>query len=172
MSNEFNSTTREGPHSTKTDTWLTPQWIIDKIGISYLDPCGYIHPEKGIIVKTAHNYFYENDNGLIQKWENDCFVNPPYSDLGSWLEKMAAHGNGIVLCFARTETKAYQKYVKSATGINFMAKRVSFLNSEGEAKNAKGQKSNGNAPSCLIAYGEENYQRIKNIDGIYCRIDK
>lgn len=52
-----------------------------------------------------------------------------------------------------------------------MAKRISFLNQDGEAKNEKGQKSNGNAPSCLVAWGEENYARIKKVDGIYLRID-
>jgi hypothetical protein len=36
----------------------------------------------------------------------------------------------------------------------------------------KVEKGNGNAPSCLIAWGEEAYQRIKKIDGIYVRLDK
>ncbi|MEK6879247.1 MAG: DNA N-6-adenine-methyltransferase, partial [Nanoarchaeota archaeon] len=115
--------------------------------------------------------YFEEDDGLSKPWFFNVWLNPPYSDLDKWLEKMSIHKQGIVLCFCRTETKAYQKYVKTATGINLMAKRVSFLNSEGEAKNKYGKKSNGNAPSCLIAWGELNYERIKKVDGIYLRID-
>lgn len=48
--------------------------------------------------------------------------------------------------------------------MNFINKRIKFLNSNGI------EMSNGNAPSVLIAFGEEAFERIKNIDGIVCEI--
>ena len=43
--------------------------------------------------------------------------------------------------------------------------KVKFLNEKGEGNQP------ANAASCLIAWGEENYKRIKNIDGLYVKID-
>jgi len=81
-------------------------------------------------------------------------------------EKKESFSNIIVLCFARCETQAWQKYVRNyATGLNLINRRISFLNSSGV------EQSNGNAPSCLIAYGENAYERIKNVDGIILRQD-
>lgn len=171
MANKFQQATPQGPGNTVTDVWCSPQWIIDKIGISDLDPCGHL-PNGQPIVQTAFNYFTEKENGLIQDWSKykTVFVNFPYSDSYEWLKKCheeAAKGcEIIVLCFCRTETRAWSHFVKSATGINLITKRVKFLTGEGV------EKTNGNAPSCLIAWGEKAYQRIKNVDGIYVRIDK
>jgi len=158
----FQSVTN-GPKN-NTDIWITPQWIIDAIGVSTLDPCGWLVDGKPI-VQTAINYFTEDVDGLKQEWFGDVFVNFPYSQSKEWMEKSSKHNNGIVLCFARTETKAWQNNVKNATGMNFINKRISFLDKDGK------EKTNGNAPSVLIAWGEENYKRIKNIDGIYVRLD-
>lgn len=170
MPNKFQQATPNGPSNTITDIWLTPPWIIDKIGISDLDPCAYL-PNENPIVKTAYNFFTEKENGLIQDWSKykTVFVNPPYSDLKSWMKKCrneAFKGCEIImLVFVRSETKAFQENVKSATGINLINKRIKFLNSSGI------QKTNGNAPSCLIAWGENAYNKIKNIDGILVRLD-
>lgn len=162
--NFTNSTQLAGKH-TNTDTWLTPPWIIDSIGPFDLDPCGFL-PNGKPLVNTANNYFTEDTNGLIKDWYGKVFVNYPYSDGYNWLTKCKNEflsGNTthiIVLCFVRSETKAWQENVKYATGINLINKRIKFLNSDGEVK------GNGNAPSCLIAFGESAFDKIKNIDGI------
>lgn len=57
----FHNATQEGPQNTLTDVWITPQWIIDKIGVSTLDPCGFLKEDGNPIVQTALNYFTEND---------------------------------------------------------------------------------------------------------------
>jgi phage N-6-adenine-methyltransferase len=153
MSKTFHNATQNGPSHTLTDVWLTNPWIIEAIGVSDLDPCGHL-PDGKPIVQTAHYYFTEKENGLIQDWSKykTVFCNFPYSDSYEWLKKCneeAAKGvEIIVLCFARTETRAWAQFVKSATGINFITKRIKFLNSEGV------EKGNGNAPSCLIAWAK------------------
>lgn len=160
----FNAATAQGPHNTFTDTWITPKWIIDKIGLSDLDLCGFLLKGKPI-VETAHHYFTEEQDGFSQKWFGRVFVNFPYSESKKWFSRCAEYSNGIVLCFARTDTQAWQKFVKTATGVNFINRRVSFLNAAGV------EQSNGNAPSALIAWGEENFQRICKVDGIRVRIE-
>lgn len=160
---DFNSTTPQGGKHTKSQIWCTPQHIIEKLGgsdIFDLDPC-----QSGQqITRTARHYYFEEDNGLLQPWFGNVFCNPPYNDLKSWLHKMSIHGHGIVLCFARTDTKAWEN-VKTATGINFIKGRIKFINEDGVSNQP------ANAASCLIAWGEDNYRRIKNIPGLAVRID-
>lgn len=166
----FQSVTPQGPTKTGTDTWITPQWIIDKIGISDLDPCGWL-PNGQPIVRTALNYFDESTNGLNKDWTSfkSVFVNFPYSQSREWLKKCKEEAKRgceiIVLCFVRSDTKAWQENVKFATGLNLINRRVKFLDSQGT------EKGNGNAPSCLIAFGEESFKRIKNVNGIITRME-
>lgn len=161
----FTNANAKGAKKTVTDTWITPNWIVEGLG-GYsqfdLDPCGYKHPEKGIIVRTAKKIYtlQDGEDGLKSNWFGNIFLNFPYSEGKAWLDKMSEHGEGVVLCFARTETKAWQQNVGKATGVLFINKRVAFLNSEGEVQ------SNGNAPSVLIAYGEENFRRLQNFKEI------
>ena len=160
------------PNAAKTlsDVWVTPQWIIDNIGISDLDPCAYLPDGIEPYVKTASNYFTEEQDGLKQDWSRykNAFVNFPYSQSKLWMEKcLHEYRKGcqiIVLCFARTETLAWQNNVIHATGLNLIKRRIRFLDSSGK------ERSNGNAPSCLIAFGDQSLERIKNIDGIFCKI--
>jgi phage N-6-adenine-methyltransferase len=165
----FHAATPQGAKHTTTDTWITPQNIIEVIGISDLDPCGFL-PENGKpIVQTANNYFTEKDNGLAQDWSSykTVFVNFPYSQSKEWMEKCRKeHLKGceiIILCFVRSDTVAWQNNVKSATGINLISKRIKFLDSNGQVR------SNGNAPSAFIAFGEEAFKRIKKINGLCFR---
>lgn len=163
----FHNATPEGPTKTKTDVWITPPWIIEGFGADYfdLDPCAHL-PNGEPIVKTAKHYYTKEQDGLKQDWFGNVFVNFPYSQAREWLAKCAdeyAKGNArniVVLCFVRSETKAWQDYVKYATGINLLAKRIKFLDSSGI------EKGNGNAPSCLIAFGNDAYYKLFNFKGI------
>lgn len=69
---------------------------------------------------------------------------------------MANHGNGIALIFARTETRTFFESVWGvATSILWIKGRLKFYHRDG----TKGQYSGG-APSCLIAYGEQNADEL------------
>jgi len=164
----FHSATPQGAKHTKTDVWLTPKWIIDKIGISDLGPCAWA-PNGEMIVKTAVNYCTEEMNGLKADWSrySSVFVNFPYSQPKEWMEKCVEEymkgAQIIVLCFNRSDTRWFQDFAKYCTGINCVRGRVSFLTESGETK------SNGNAPSILIAFGEDSFDRIKNVPGVIFR---
>jgi len=77
------------------------------------------------------------------------WLNPPYGrDLGRWLERLAAHGDGMALVFARTDTRWFQRAFAAATAACFIKGRLRFIPGDGQrAPGAAG------APSLLLAYG-------------------
>src|ERR1035437_5950950 len=85
----------------KSDTWLTPPHIVAALGLFYLDPC--CPPD--MPWRTAIHHFTKHEDGLAQSWEGRVWLNPPYSrEAVKWLTRLADHGNGTALIFARTET--------------------------------------------------------------------
>lgn len=147
------------------DEWLTPPAILEKLCDFDLDPCSPINRPWD----TAKNHFTKNDNGLIKEWKGKVFCNPPYGlETSKWLEKLSDHGDGIALVFARTETKMFFDYVwRKGSSILFIEGRLFFHHINGEK--AKG---NAGAPSCLIAYGDECSEILKNctIKGKYIKL--
>lgn len=143
-----------------TNEWLTPRYILDALGAFDLDPCSPINRPW----PTAAKHFTREDNGLMQRWEGRVWLNPPYGNqTGKWLARLAEHGDGIALIFARTETQMFQKHAwPRANAMLFLAGRVPFCRPDGkQADNC------GGAPSVLIAYGERNVAALEasGLDG-------
>jgi len=97
------------------------------------------------------------DDGLKKPWHGMVWLNPPYSaKVGVWLKRLAAHGSGIALVFARTETSWFRDEVwNKASAIFFFRGRLHFHHVDGSRA-----KANAGAPSCLVAYGSEAARRI------------
>ena len=150
-----------------THTWLTPPDLLNALGPFDLDPCAAPEPRPW---PTAARHITLPDDGLKALWSGRIWCNPPYGSLAAkWLERMAEHGNGIALTFARTETRMFQKWVwPHATAILFIAGRPHFHYPDG--KRAKGA-SGGSM--CLIAYGEDNRSRLarSGIPGAFLRLN-
>lgn len=135
------------------DEWLTPPNIIKALGKFDLDPCAPVHRPWD----TARTHFTKKDDGLKMQWFGRIWLNPPYgNETGGWLSKMVEHKNGIALIFARTETLMFFKYVWAEAGaILFMKGRIKFFKSDGSEA-----EFSGGAPSCLVAYGENNIKAL------------
>lgn len=131
------------------DEWLTPPEIIKALGEFSLDPCSPIKRPW----PTALKHFTVEDNGLAQVWEGRVWLNPPYgAETGKWMARMAKHGNGIAMIFARTETETWFEWVwPKMTAVLFLKGRVAFYHVDGHRARA-----NAGAPSALIAYGKSN----------------
>jgi len=146
----------------RRDEYLTPPEIIKALGPFDLDPCSPIDRPWD----TAKLHFNVHANGLIKPWENRVWLNPPYGNkTKKWLCKMAIHGNGIALIFARTDTKMFHDFVwNKANAILFLKGRLFFYSLEG-----KQFPHNSGAPSCLVAYGLDNVTLLKNsgIEGAF-----
>jgi hypothetical protein len=154
----------------RTNDWLTPQWIIDAIGISDLDPCGYSVDGKFFTRPATYSYVPPQD-GLSLPWFGSVYCNPPYDQNVRWLARCREYHEQsgkdvIVLIFNRSETKYFQEHVPYATGLIFLAGRVAFLNGQGKIQ------GKANAPTILIAYGEHAFSRIQNLPGIAVRVVK
>lgn len=70
-------------HSSASVEWYTPEWLIEKcravLGEIHCDPCSCAEAQK---VVKAHEWFGEEDDGLVQSWYGNVFMNPP----GGWAE--------------------------------------------------------------------------------------
>jgi len=137
------------------DEWLTPPEILAALGTFDLDPCA---PVKRPWPMAAHHYTV-NDLGLMRPWYGRVWCNPPYGQqTGLWLRKLANHGTGIALVFARTETEMFVSEVWGrADAVLFLAGRLHFHHVDGTRAVA-----NSGAPSVLIAYGQRDVEALEN----------
>lgn len=147
--------THERPYRGNTNEWLTPPEIIRALGNFDLDPCS----PSSRPWSTAKRHLTKADDGLSATWYGRIWLNPPYGpDTGKWLKKLSEHGDGIALIFARTETAMFFDYVwERASAILFLRGRLHFHRPDG-ARAA----GNSGAPSCLVAYGDENALTLAN----------
>ncbi len=137
------------------DEWLTPPGILEALGKFDLDPCAPIDRPW----ETAKNHYTILDDGLNQGWQGRVWCNPPYGrEADKWLARLADHGNGIALIFARTETRMFFSQVwPKAQAVLFIEGRLHFHHVDGSRAAA-----NAGAPSVLIAYGDANAATLKN----------
>lgn len=131
------------------DEWLTPPSLLAKLGTFDLDPCSPVNRPWN----TAKRHFTIVENGLTRGWHGRVWLNPPYGkETSRWLGRMAMHGDGIALIFARTETEAWTRYVwGAADAVLFLNQRINFFNVDGTESTF-----NAGAPSALVAYGPGN----------------
>lgn len=145
--------------TTGKEDWLTPPEIIRALGVFDLDPCSPI----GRPWDTAAKHYTMHDNGLMKPWSGRVWLNPPYgNETDKWMRRLADHGDGVALIFARTETGTFFPWVWDyADAILFLRGRVCFYTREGKKAGPAG------APSCLIAYGKQNAATLSRcgIDG-------
>ena len=142
-------------HKMQTDEWLTPPFIINALGPFDLDPCAP-HPATRPWT-MAYTHYWEN--GLERDWFGRVWCNPPYgSATGHWLKRLADHGQGIALIFARTETRMFFSEVwGKAYALLFIEGRLHFHHINGSKA-----KANAGAPSVLIAYSGKDAEILKN----------
>ena len=95
-------------------------------------------------------------DGLTRAWRGFVFLNPPYGrDMWPWLARLAAHGNGIAVIFARTETVGFFAEVwAKASALFFVRGRPHFY------KNGVRAVGNSGGPIVLVAYGQEAATRL------------
>lgn len=86
------------------------------------------------------------------------WLNPPYGKhTGTWVRKLADHGDGIALVFARPDTAWFQEALSSADIVCFVEKRIKFVNGQtGKSDGTPG------AGSALLGWGTVAYTAILN----------
>tara|TARA_Y100001970_G_scaffold265923_1_gene354023 strand:+ start:280 stop:768 length:489 start_codon:yes stop_codon:yes gene_type:complete len=137
--------------SSKSNEWGTPQSFYDKLDRLFnftLDPCANYANHK------CDKYYTMEDDGLSKSWAGETvFVNPPYSDVGKWVQKSyeEARDNGTTVAMlipARTDTKYWHDYImKGATTIYFVKGRLKFQKDDGLGMNS------APFPSAVVVFG-------------------
>ena len=122
--------------------WNTPTHIIKlaKATMGSIDTDPASNPVANDII-GATKFYTEEDNGLLQKWSGNVWMNPPYSqpliqDFTSLLVKKYIEKEiqqALVLVNNATETVFYQNMLKVCTGVCFIKSRVKFINKDGQA---------------------------------------
>jgi DNA N-6-adenine-methyltransferase (Dam) len=138
---------RHEPTKGRSVEWYTPPELFEALGITFeLDPSA---PPGGVPWVPAARHFSLEDDGLSQPWKGRVWLNPPYGrDIGRWLERLAAHGDGLALVFARTDTAWFHRAFGAATAVCFIKGRLRFVPGGGQAATGA-----AGAPSVLLAYG-------------------
>ena len=148
-----------------TTTWLTPPHVLAALGEFDLDPCaapGW---------PTAKRHIILPEDGLAAPWSGRVWLNPPYgAEAWTWLSRLAEHGEGTALVFARTETAGFVREVwGKASGVMFLHGRLFFHHPDGTRAGA-----NSGAPSCLVSYGEHEAGVLSNcgLAGTFVPLDE
>lgn len=136
--------------------WFTPSSLFDALGLTFdLDPCS---PGAGLSFVPARKHLTIEDDGLATPWDprDLAFVNPPYGRATPlWLDKLAAHGNGIALVFARTSPAWFQRIAPQADALCFISGRVRFYRG-----NLVDQPGSPGADSMLLAFGQTSARAV------------
>ena len=138
------------------DEWVTPRAFIEALGPFDLDPCSPI-PSRRPWPTAALHYTIEDD-GLLQNWRGLVWLNPPFSAVAAWVQRLADHGSGIALTAARTDALWFHRQVFArAKTILFYRHRIRFCHTNGEESSMTLP-----APVCLFAYGDLAAQRLRD----------
>ncbi|NBW14974.1 MAG: hypothetical protein EBR82_43935, partial [Caulobacteraceae bacterium] len=141
-----------------SDEWYTPPEIPAAVGPFDLDPCA------GPMSHAARN-IRRPDCGLAAEWSGKVWLNPPYSSVHEWLDKLIAHGDGIALVNARPETLWFQRAVLKATAVLWLRGRVDFQRPDRVATHPP-------VGSVLVAFGEHNADALHRAElrGAFMRV--
>ena len=112
-----------------SDDFLTPPEIVEAMGEFDLDPCASHRQQKPLARKQ---YRYPEDNGLMLPWHGSVFVNPPFSELQSWVERFVLHANGVLLAPARVEVGWFWKLWHTCDAVFLTKGPVKYLCPEGK----------------------------------------
>ena len=144
------------PYRGATDDWLTPPEVRRPLGSFDLDLCAshFLGWRPEGFEAARENWTW---GGLERPWFGFVWLNPPYGpQTWPWLSRLADHGRGIALTFARTEVDGFFRHAwDRASGLLFLRGRLHFHYPNGER--AAG---NAGGPSVLLGYSEEALRRL------------
>ena len=147
-------------------TWLTPPYLIEKLGPFDTDPCC---PDGAMPWKTADRMITKSEDGLWKEWVGRVWLNPPYGrDAIPFFKKMSKYEpGGIALMFVRTDTALWHDYVfPFASAILFLRGRLRFYHQDGTPGDT------ATAPSALISYGDWGTGKLASsgLDGFFMNL--
>lgn len=137
----------------KSQAHFTPRWILDALGPFDLDPCAGL-PRPWDCAKVNLSSM-----GLDVPWRGRVWLNPPFDryQVGTWVQRLADHEDGIALLHARTEAGWFEPIWHRASAILFLGDRLKFCDAHGNP-----QRANSGAPAVLCAFDGEHTRANAN----------
>lgn len=146
-----------------SDEWYTPPDLVFALGEFDLDPCA------GPMSHAIENWRWPEKDGLSAPWHGRVWCNPPYSLNERFLGKLIAHGEGVALVNARTDTHWFQDALSRAHAALWLRGRVPFRRRPSDP-----EMRGGIGSSVLIAYGERSAELLSMsaLSGVLTEITK
>jgi hypothetical protein len=144
-----------------SDEWYTPPQLVRRLGAFDLDPSAAPPPHP----RHAKTNWTKKDGGLDRQWFGRVWLNPPYSEVAVWLEKLIAHGDGIALVNAWTEREWFRRAASRSALVLFPTGRIGFWRKDIQAVES------GCIGSALIAFGATNATALRELGcpGVLCK---
>lgn len=119
------------------DGWETPEWVIEHaramFGTFALDVAAEAKNTKaGKFYTDRPTHETDTINGLVQPWHMKWWCNPPYSNIGPWVEKATtAEVPGLMLLPCDSSTQWWQKWVHGEAIVVPIGRRIRFVGAPG-----------------------------------------
>jgi phage N-6-adenine-methyltransferase len=113
------------------DLWRTPRELFWNLHSEFYFVCD--------VAASADNrlcswYFTEEQNALVVEWKSSNWCNPPYSNIGPWVDKaIEQHALGktiVMLLPSDTSVRWFRAAYRSCNEVRFISGRLSFINEE------------------------------------------
>jgi phage N-6-adenine-methyltransferase len=152
--------------SQQTDEWSSPREVVEPIAESIggfdLDPCSGAERSP-----FADECYTEDEDGLGQWWHGDVWVNPPYSDIQPWIDRIIGEVREdglietdteriILLCKGDSSTQWWHRTGRYASAVCFIEGRLSF----GDAGNS------APFPSHMFVFGDVHHDLARTLSTI------
>jgi len=119
----------------RSHDWSTPQGFFDELNAEFgfeLDVCATSDSAK------CARFFSPKEDGLHQRWQGVCWMNPPYGRaIGLWVKKAfdSSRDGATVVCLvpARTDTAWWHEYVLAFGEVRYLRGRIKFGGGENSA---------------------------------------
>jgi phage N-6-adenine-methyltransferase len=115
------------------DFWQTPKVLFDNLNKEFKFNGDVAASEDN---KLCKQYYGEKSNALCNYWFDSNWCNPPYSDIGPWIEKSHQQhllGKTIVMLVpADTSVRWFKRAIETCNEARFISGRLSFINAEAQ----------------------------------------
>jgi hypothetical protein len=110
------------------DSWATPAWLTELLPLVDLDPC----TNEQSTVKARKTYSAcRGEDGLVLPWIGSTYVNPPFSSILPWAEKLAAESYNVsaaaFLVNADSSTRWWSRLTDSLHCALMFHRRIQFV---------------------------------------------
>lgn len=155
----------ETPEVSPRDCWETPVDILEMVRRVFADSTIITDPctTKDNPTK-AQKFFTPKENGIMQAWEKNAFVNPPYSDPSPWIESIKTQidcrfiEEAIALIpTACLGSKRTGKCAKSAKAICLWEGRIHFIHPQ------TGRPAKQTSFTSAFLYWGKSYEQFKEV---------